>query len=72
MIRLVEEMVLNPAALGESMQGYRQFRIEYPGGREGVVWLPPAADRDAVEDAINAKDERKATDGHTKKEGLGG
>ena len=63
MIRLVEEMVLNPGALGESMQGYRQFRIEYPCGREGVVWLPPAADRDAVEDAINAKDERKATDG---------
>ena len=49
---LVEEMVLNPAALPGSMQGWRCFRIEYGhecSCPEGTYLAAPKRTSDAIE-----------------------
>ena len=43
----------------DGMEGCRLFRIEYGGVNEGCVsegtiWIPPTADRDALEDLLQA------------------
>lgn len=53
---LVEEMVMNPGALPPSLRGWRRFRIEYGfecSCPEGLIYLPPNADPDIVEKALN-------------------
>lgn len=50
-VNFVEQAVLNPP---QGMEGWRNFRIEYGGHArdcivEGLIWLPPGADRDEVE-----------------------
>ena len=52
MIRLVEQMVLNPPE--GLLSTWRFYRIEYPDGYEGIIWLPPDEKcRDALEDMLN-------------------
>lgn len=53
---LTEEMVLNEGALPGSLKGWRRFRIEYGfecSCPEGLIYLPPGADPDAVEAILN-------------------
>lgn len=49
LVSLTEEMVLNPSALPEKLQGWRRYRIEYGGHAECCVkelpiYLPMFAD----------------------------
>ena len=49
---LTEEMILNYDALPPSLAGWRRFRIEYGfecSCPEGLIYLPPNADPDAIE-----------------------
>jgi len=45
-VSLVEQAVLNPPS---GMAGWRNYRIEYPNGMEGLIWLPPGVDREQIE-----------------------
>lgn len=62
-VNLVEEMILNPDALHcpwhpKAMDGWRRYRLEYGyecSCPEGVVYLPPNIDAQALEDWINAR-----------------
>ena len=51
MIRLVEQMVLNPPE--GLLSTWRFYRIEYPEGYEGIIWLPPELDSGVIEDLLN-------------------
>lgn len=52
-ISLVEQMVMN---YPKGFEEWSMFRIEYhPQNLESFMWLPPGADRNAVEAEMNGK-----------------
>ena len=51
MIRLVEQMVLNPPK--GKLHDWRFYRIEYPDGIEGLVWLPKDVKPELIECVLN-------------------
>jgi len=44
-------MVLNPPE--GLLSTWRFYRIEYPDGYEGIIWLPPELDSGVIEDLLN-------------------
>ena len=52
-ISLVEQMVMR---WPKGFEEWRMFRIEYhPQQLESFMWLPPSADPEAVENAMNGE-----------------
>lgn len=54
--QLVEQAILNYAALPPSLYGWRMYRIEYGfecACPEGVIYLPPEVNPDHIESIIN-------------------
>jgi hypothetical protein len=57
-VELVEEFIMNPAALPSEFAGWRRYRIEYGGHAEQclleeTIYLPAHVDADALEALIN-------------------
>ncbi len=58
-VSLVEEMILNYAALPPEFYGWRRYRIEYLSDEraydfhEETIYLPPGFDADKLENYLN-------------------
>lgn len=55
---LVEECIMNYDALPPSLNGWRRYRIEYGfecSCPEGLIYLPPGANMEIIEDILNGE-----------------